>query len=57
LGHKNLETSAKYLYSNLQDDWHAVEVLSAVFGGRSEKIADGQREEGACVVIPMCKNS
>jgi hypothetical protein len=34
----------------------AVEVLAAVFGGESEKIADGQREESSCMVNPMSEN-
>jgi hypothetical protein len=33
-----------------------VEVLAAVFGGGSEKVADGQREEREGVVSHMSEN-
>jgi hypothetical protein len=56
LGHKNLETTAKYLHSNSEDDRHAVEVLAVVFGRESEKVADGQREDRTGVVSPVSGN-
>jgi hypothetical protein len=34
----------------------AVEVLTAVFGGGSEKVADGQRGERTGVVSPISEN-
>jgi hypothetical protein len=44
--------------SNLKSEnkRQAVEVLAAVFGGGSEKVADGQREERTGIVSPMSGN-
>ena len=42
--------------SNLENQSKAVEVLAAVFGGGSERVADGQREERTRIVTPMFEN-
>lgn len=45
-----------YAHPTPENKRKAVEVLAAVFGGGSEKIANGQKEERTSLVIPMSDN-
>jgi hypothetical protein len=51
-----LTTAGIYAHPTPENKRKAVEVLTAVFGGGSEKVADGLREERAGVVIPVSEN-
>ena len=46
----------RYAHPSPKNERKAVEVLAAVFGGGSEKIADGQIEERASLVTSVSEN-
>ncbi|MBC8357344.1 MAG: site-specific integrase [Candidatus Aminicenantes bacterium] len=56
LGHTDIKMTMRYAYPTPENKRKAVEVLSAVFGGGGERIADGQREEGTGLVTTMSEN-
>jgi len=50
------DTAGKYAHPTPENKRKAEEVLAAVFGGGSEKVADGQREERTDVATSMSEN-
>ena len=50
------DTAGVYAHPTPENKRKAVEVLAAVFGRGSEKIADGQAEGKTSIVIPMSEN-
>ena len=50
LGHADIKMTMRYAHPTPENKRKAVNVLDAVFGGGSEKVADGQKEERAKMV-------
>jgi len=50
------DTAGIYTHPTPENKRKAAEVLASVFGGGSEKVADGQREERTGMVTPMSGN-
>lgn len=56
LGHADIKMTMRYSHPTPENKRKAVEVLAAVFGGGSEKIADGLIEKKTSIITSMSEN-